>query len=330
MSVSRIRWVVLVVAALVLAIGATYVRSWNARGFEIFADAYVWSPDGVERVSPGDGIYYQPCIRSDGKAVVFAGAPEGPPRIWCVDLESGERRALTPADSAALHPTYSWDGARIAFTSDRASGAPPLLVTDLQKSGRPRGAPLFHLFVMDADGENVRQLTSGKQGDWRPSFSPDGKRLVYQASRRTWQLWTVAVDGSGEPERVKGAQWGSRPWFSADSRTIFFHTVRGRSPDRAHRVPAEGGQMIQLENDIFEKTHGSFADPDGKSLLVHARLDGLWGIWELPLDGGEPQQLKPPGFTQAYHPTRSLNGIVAFDLPRPSRSWREVLRRLGL
>ena len=57
----------------------------------------------------------------------------------------------------------------IAFSSDRG-----LLPTS---SGS-------HIYVMDADGSDVRQVTSGTTYDSDPSFSPDGSRIVFDRSTR--------------------------------------------------------------------------------------------------------------------------------------------------
>jgi hypothetical protein len=39
---------------------------------QFYADVYAWYPDGeVKKISPGDGIYFQPCIHPEGKHVVY-------------------------------------------------------------------------------------------------------------------------------------------------------------------------------------------------------------------------------------------------------------------
>ena len=47
------------------------------------ADVYAWFPYGkVQRISPGDGIYYQACIHPEGTHAVFYGGASGPVRVW--------------------------------------------------------------------------------------------------------------------------------------------------------------------------------------------------------------------------------------------------------
>jgi hypothetical protein len=44
-------------------------------------------------------------------------------------------------------------------------------------------------------------------------------------------------------------------------------------------------------------------------------VDGFWGVYTLPLDGGKPVRFIPPGFEDAQiaHATRARNGCIAFD-----------------
>jgi TolB protein len=145
------------------------------------------------------------------------------------------------------------------------------------------------------------------------------------------QLWSVPVDQSAAPRPLQSRGWGYRPWFSADGQSIFFFTdVGGRH--QICRMPAEGGEPSPLSNDDRGNSHGPFTDPNGECLLMHSTRDfGRMRLWQLPLDGSPPTLIQPPGFTAGAHPTRSKNGIVAFDGSRDSRSIRAVIRRvLGL
>src|SRR5207249_2364382 len=68
-------------------------------------------------------------------------------------------RQLTETEAANLRPTWSPDHSRIAFQSNR-DGA-------------------YHIYVMDADGKNTKQVSSGDNVDDRhPTWSPDGKFIA--------------------------------------------------------------------------------------------------------------------------------------------------------
>ena len=304
-----------VLIAAILLIGATELN--------FYTDVYAWYPEGqVKRISPGDGIYFQPCIHPEGTHVVYYGNSTGPPRVWKADLRSGEIVAMTPPDSVARHPVFNWEGKQIAFSSDSVFDQKHETVEEMSPSGDSPPGRHFNIFVMDADGKNIRQVTKGPFQDERPCFSPDGKEITFVSNRlgRRNGLWRVSVGGSRGIWPLLKKGWGYRPWYSADGKWIFFYS----GIDKRHRIckiPANGGGIIPLPNDNFKLSHGPFADPNGEVVLVHAIKEGEFhGIWEIPLDGGLSRQLKPPGFDKVHHghATRSKNGVITFDALRLS------------
>ena len=288
-----------------------------SNSLKFYADVFVWFSNGhVKQVSSGDGIYYQPCIHPEGTHVVYSGNSSGPPRVWKADLKTGEVVPLTPADSGARHPVFSWDGKRIAFSSDRASGQAPERMEDMGPKGIPPQNLRVNIFIMDSNGMNTKQLTAGPYQDQRPTFSPDGKQIAF-VSNRTGpnRLWLVSADGTTAPRPLQERGWGYRPWYSVDGKWIFFFTgIGGRH--QICKILAEGGKVVPLPNDDQGQSHGPFSDPTGACLLMQSIRGGSWRIWELPLDGSPPRKLMPPGFSFAAHPTRSKNGIITFDVVR--------------
>lgn len=288
---------------------------------QFYTDVYAWYPNGkIKKISPGDGIYFQPCIHPDGTHVVYYGNSSGPPRVWIANLVSGEIIALTPLESNARHPVFDWEGEKIAFSSDHVFDQKHETVEEMTPSGDSPPDSHFNIFIMDADGKNVRQVTKGPFQDERPCFSPDGKYITFVSNRQGKKsgLWTVPIDGSSEPQALLQKGWGYRPWYSVDGEWIFFYTDVNRR-HRICKIKANGGTVIPLANDIFKLSHGPFADPSGKCLLVHAIKEGSWhGIWEIPLNGDPPRQLKPPGFEKVHHghATRGKNDVITFDALR--------------
>lgn len=283
-----------------------------------FADVFAWFPDGrIQKVSPGDGIYYQSCVHPEGTGVVFFGNSYGAPRVWKADLKTFEVIPLTPSVTGARHPVFSWDGKSIVFSSDRVDSQMTEQVEDMKPNGLPPDNLKLNLFIMDSDGGNIRQVTTGPYQDQRPCFSPDGSHIVFVSNRLGpfHRLCTVLADGSMGTRQLQKDGWGYRPWYSADGKSIFFFTdIDGRS--QICTIPAKGGDVVPLANDDGGPSRGPFADPDGKHLWMHSFRGGKWGIWKLPLDGSPPHALPIPGIDQPTHPSRAKNGIITFDVIR--------------
>jgi len=108
--------------------------------------------------------------------------------IYTVDADGTDLTRLTDNDAYDGEPAWSPDGQRIAFVSNR----------DLDSHGTESWKN--EVYVMDADGGNVRRLTFSASGAWSPAWSPDGGRIAYATvDNGSSNLWEIPVDG-GAPQ----------------------------------------------------------------------------------------------------------------------------------
>jgi Tol biopolymer transport system component len=212
-----------------------------------FAANVLWWPSGrdIDVVATYDGA---PAWSPDSRHLVFSAEHSGQTDIWTMTADGTERRSLTSAPGEDGAPAMSPDGARIAFESDRggnfdiwvmdASGRGPRNLTNHAASDRspawsPDGQRIVFLsdrdrrpdadvYVMNADGSNVRRLTTeGKH--WAPQVSPDGQLVALQ----TDQDIRVVNLGTGAARRLTYApQNGMSPTWSPDGTRLAFTTTR--------------------------------------------------------------------------------------------------------
>jgi Tol biopolymer transport system component len=290
---------------------------------------YVMFPDNsVKHISPtpGEGFYATACIHPEGKAVVFSGGARGYSRVWKYDFTKKKTVPITPDSFVSTLPSYSWDGSLIVFSADRDLDQKRYDMYEIGRSieagygfigGKPEN---LNLYIIDSEGSGIRQITRGKYQDTRPAFSPDGKLVVFRSNRGGetdgWpRMWIVPSDGSEKPKPLLSDTWCGRPWYSVDGKLIYFFTdVKGRHT--LCKMPSNGGKWKPLSNDtVGSSSHGPYVDLDGQYLWYHCKVDDLWGVYKLPLDGGDPVRFIPPGFEDAQiaHATRARNGCIAFD-----------------
>jgi Tol biopolymer transport system component len=282
------------------------------------SDVFWWEPDGrVIRVSPGDGIYFMACIHPDGGHVVFWGGTGGRPRIWIAD-GAGGFDALTDGTRSARFPAYSVDGRSLAYTGSSHPSETVERFRDRSSTARPDPAAGLSIVVQHAADGLEHDVTDGSYRDERPALSPDGKLVAFISNRLGANgLWVASTNGLTPPRPLVVDRGVYRPWWSVDGERIFFFTFEHRH--QIHYVAATGGTPVPLANDDRGFTHGPYADPRGRSLIVHSTRDGrpggsLWSLFELPLDGRRPRRLTPPGVDRASHGTRARNGVVTFDV----------------
>lgn len=268
----------------------------------------------VFAVSPQEGFFYQSCIHPQGTEAVFFGGYSGIPRIWRRTLAEGDLEAISPVGWSCRHPVYSWDGEWIAFASTHGSGGPDEDIAHIHASTRNVAADMvFNLFVIRRDGTELRQVTHLDGQNHRPTFSPDGRHLAFASNRAgPVQIWTVPLEGGGEPRNLLPDDWGYRPWYHKSGQSLFYYSG-ATEEHRIFELNLVTGETSQLREDDQGITHGPFYDPATGSLLAHSTRDGGWGIWEFRLDGTPPSKIEVEGFPTASHPTRSRNGWLCFD-----------------
>jgi len=173
------------------------------------------------------GTNLSPSWSPDGTRVAFSSSRGGEPNIYLADASGGNSKRITVDRGPDVSPTFNRKtGAQIAFVSGRtglpqiytmeADGTNVQRVTDQGYAVSPSWAPngqfltfswfrkygpgapgANDIYLMDIASKQWVQLShDGGRNDF-PSWSPDGRHIVFQSSRSgTEQIWTMLADGT--------------------------------------------------------------------------------------------------------------------------------------
>lgn len=183
------------------------------------------------------GINSSPSWSPDGRLLALTLSKDGNPEVYVLTLATGAFRRLTRHAGIDTEPSWSPSGREIAFISDRT------------------GAP--HVFVMDAEGANVRQLTSGGH-QTQPRWSPKGDTIVFTTRQGTHDIWAVGPDGANARRLTAGPGDNQGATWAPNGRHLAFQSNRFGSW-QVFAMLADGSEQTAITRGTIDHTSPSWS-----------------------------------------------------------------------
>jgi TolB protein len=193
-------------------------------------------------------------VRTNG-LIAFSSNRAGNFDIYVIAPDGSGLKRLTTSPLQESDPAWSPDGSRIAFV--RYASCPlhlPACALDLVSGNVVAGSGA--VFVMNADGSHVRQLTKNMPGVNEPTWSPDGARIAYSAGDLANSLYVMNADGS----HVRRIASGMEPDWSPDGKSLLLLT--GFAGDIG-RVSVAGGRVSIKVSGFQDGAQDPAWSPDG-------------------------------------------------------------------
>ena len=211
--------------------------------------------------------------------------------IYVMDNDGGNQRNLTNNPADDRDPSWSPNGKRIAFVSNRDGH----FIGDFGIT--------YEIYVMDADGGNQRNLTNHPDNDSHPVWSPNGKRIAFG---RRGDIYVMDTDG-GNQQRLTKDRTNGEPSWSPDSKQIVFVSNRAGNIDIFVMGTGGGNQRNLTANNARFDGSPSWS-PDGKRIAFTSMMNGGdREIYVMDADGGNQRNLTNHPDNDS-HPVWSPNG----------------------
>ena len=218
--------------------------------------------DGFPRWSPnGEQIAFESRRDRNGNA-----------NVYVMDADGRRPRALTTHLAYDGQPSWSPDGSQILFESGRevfihatqeVDAAEIAAVEAAQLDPLNRKDPSFNhqIFIMNADGTDLRRLTFHADNDQSPSFSPDGSQIVFVSDRdgdnlsvssnpvgihrKTSDIFVMNADGSEPRNLTHSSHDEYSPSWSSDGSRIAYVSEQNGNP-RIYVMTADGSRSAAV------------------------------------------------------------------------------------
>ena len=242
-------------------------------------EVYFVDYDGANsrRVTVSRSLNTTPVWSPNARAIAYTSWRRGYQDVFVSYIYEGRLEA--PAGgSRDVHnwlPAWSPDGKQLAFTSNR--------------DGNPE------LYVMNADGTNVRRLTNHPEIDTTPTWSPQGRQIAFTSDRTgAPQIYVVDVDGTGL-RRITFESYCDRPtWSPAPYNEIAYSSRTGPGHD-IKVVDLATNEVRQLTFGLGTNESPTYS-PNGRHVaFMSTRGSGNKQIWVIGRDGRGLRRLTTTG-----------------------------------
>ncbi|MDQ4132573.1 MAG: DUF5050 domain-containing protein [Actinomycetota bacterium] len=182
------------------------------------------------------------------------------------------------------------------YNSTSPVGAVPTGGGKIVCEGTPGGDA--EVFVMNADGSDLRYLTDNTVRDGDPAWSTNG-RIAFESSRDgSSEVWVMNADGTGATQLTftQGSENRGASW-SPDNRQLTFHSTRdGTSPLSPHgnfeiyRMNADGSGQTRLTDSLFMEAQPDWS-PVGNRILYNSNRDVDVDVYSMNSDGSDQRRV---------------------------------------
>ncbi len=266
----------------------------DGRGLVYSMDGSLWrqglGSDTAIELTHAQGAYdYQPDVARDGKSVVFTRYDGKAMQLWRLELSSGRAQALTTGDAVNVEPRISPDGRQLAWISTQGKGHFKLFLADLDAGGIHNARALLAERKSDID----RYYYSAFDHEINPSWSPDGKSLLYVSNPETpWGsggIWKLNVADPNQRNKIldEETSWSARPELAPDGKRLLFASYHGRQTHQLWLSTLRGAAALPLSFGDSERRNARWS-PDGQHIayIGNGGADGNTSLHVLEVVGG--------------------------------------------
>ncbi len=191
-------------------------------------DIYLASDDGkiVKKLTEAPGYDAEATINWKTKKIVYTSLASGDLDMWTMDLDGSGKKQITRARGYDGGAFFSRDGKRLIWRANHPTEDSLERYTSLLKDNLTTPMKM-EIFIADAGGNNSRQLTRFGCASFAPTFTPDGRKIIFASNKhecdgRKFELYLMNSDGTGVEQITTLGGFASFPEFSPDGAKLIF------------------------------------------------------------------------------------------------------------
>ncbi|MEQ8306313.1 MAG: Tol-Pal system beta propeller repeat protein TolB [Hoeflea sp.] len=230
----------------------------------------------VRMLTNADDIVLTPRFSPSKQEITYMSFEGGQPRVYLLQLETGQRELVGNFPGMTFSPRFSPDGQKV--------------IMSLQQDGNA------NIYTMDLRSRATTRLTNTAAIDTSPSYSPDGNQIVFESDRGgRQQLYIMNADGSNQRRVSFGDGSYSTPvWSPRGDLIAFTKQSGGKFSIGVMRTDGSGERILTTG---FHNEGPTWA-PNGRVLMFFRQPAGAGGpqVYSIDLTGYNEQLVSTPSY----------------------------------
>ena len=192
-------------------------------------DIYMATLDGkiVKKLTDTPGYDAEATVNFKTKKIIYTSMASGDLELWTMNEDGSGKKRITNVEGYDGGAVFSRDGTKMVWrayhpdTPEKKAAYQALLKQNLTTPMK------MELWLANADGSNAKQITNYGCASFAPTFTPDGKKLLFASNKAKcdsslFELYLINLDGSGLEQVTDYGKFTSFPEFSPDGKKLIF------------------------------------------------------------------------------------------------------------
>jgi TolB protein len=206
-------------------------------------DIFMATLDGkiVKQLTNAKGYDAEATISPDGKKMLYTSDKDGDIDLYIMDLATGREKRVTNTLGYDGGAWFSPDGKKIIWRASRPKTDAEVKEYKELLAENLVAPTNMEVYISNADGSNVKQVTTFGQANWAPAYMPDSKRIIFASNHEykrgfPFNLYTINEDGTGLNKISRDKGFDAFPMFSPNGKKIIFCSNRNNGGTRDTNV----------------------------------------------------------------------------------------------
>lgn len=243
-------------------------------------EVFLMDYDGFnqKQITISTTLNLSPDLSPDGKKLAYTSfrteSGKAGTAIVVFSIYTGEKRFLFSKGTLNSTPRWTPDSTKLAFTSNVSGNA--------------------ELYVINADGSGLRQLTFNRAIETSPSWNPKSGQIAFTSDRSgSPMIFIMNDDGTNESRLTYVGEYNESAAWSPDGSRLAYVSRSGINFD-IYVVDMANNIVTRLTQNEGSNENPCWA-PDSRHIAFSSNRTGAFQIWSMLYDGTKPRQLTREG-----------------------------------